>query len=61
MPEGKYRSEAECLALITEQLESGQSVLDSFREHGLYARTFYRQRNALRKKGRRKSSDEMIS
>lgn len=51
MPEGKYRSEAEWLTLIAEQLDSGQSALDFCRDHGLYAKTFYRQRKALRKKG----------
>ncbi|MCP4300041.1 MAG: hypothetical protein GY783_05620 [Gammaproteobacteria bacterium] len=51
MPEGKYRSEAEWLTLIAEQSDSGQSALDFCRDHGLYAKTFYRQRKALRKKG----------
>ncbi len=51
MSEGKYRSEAEWLVLIKKQLESGQSALDFCREHGLYAKTFYRQRKMLRKKG----------
>ena len=51
MSEGKYRSEAEWLALISDQLDSGQSALDFCREHNLYAKTFYRQRKALRKKG----------
>jgi len=51
MAEGKYRSEAEWLALISEQLDSGQSALDFCREHNLYAKTFYRQRKVLRKKG----------
>lgn len=51
MAEGKYRSEAEWLTLIAAQLESGQSALDFCRDHGLYAKTFYRQRKVLRKKG----------
>lgn len=51
MPERKYRSEAEWQALITEQVESGQSALDFCREHGLYAKTFYQKRKALRKRG----------
>ena len=50
MADGKYRSEAEWLALISEQLDSGQSALAFCRDHGLSAKTFYRQRKALRKK-----------
>ncbi len=51
MAERKHRSETEWQALIAKQVESGQSALDFCREHGLYAKTFYKQRKALRKKG----------
>jgi len=51
MPERKYRSEAEWQALIAAQVESGQGALDFCRDHGLYAKTFYQKRKALRKKG----------
>jgi transposase-like protein len=51
MSDRKHRSEAEWQALVAEQLQSGQSGLDFCREHGLYAKTFYRQRKVLRKKG----------
>jgi hypothetical protein len=60
MPEGKYRSEAEWLTLIAEQLDSGQSALDFCRDHGLYAKTFYRQRKALRKKGLVAADDKFV-
>ncbi len=51
MSDRKYRSESEWQALIARQFESGLSGLDFCREHGLYAKTFYRHRKALRKKG----------
>lgn len=51
MPERKHRSEVEWQTLITEQLQSGQSALDFCRDHGLYAKTFYQKRKALRRKG----------
>jgi len=51
MSDRKHRSEAEWQALVAEQFESGLSGLDFCREHGLYAKTFYRHRKALRKKG----------
>ena len=51
MPERPHRSEAEWQALILEHADSGQSALDFCRERGLYAKTFYRHRKELRKKG----------
>ena len=47
----KHRSEAEWQALIAEQLQSGQSALAFCRDHGIYAKTFYKQRQAQGKKG----------
>ena len=51
VPERPHRSEAEWQSLVLEQADSGQSALDFCRERGLYAKTFYRHRKALRKKG----------
>ncbi len=51
MSERKHRSEAEWQSLIIEHSHSDQSALDFCRDHGLYAKTFYRHRKALRKKG----------
>ncbi len=51
MSERKHRSEAEWQSLIIEHSHSYQSALDFCRDHGLYAKTFYRHRKALRKKG----------
>ncbi len=51
MSERNHRSEAEWQSLIFEHSQSGQSALDFCRERGLYAKTFYRQRKALRNKG----------
>ena len=47
----KHRIEAEWQALIAEQLQSGQSALAFCRDHGIYAKTFYKQRQAQGKKG----------
>lgn len=47
----KHRSEAEWQVLIAEQLQSGQSALAFCREHGTYAKTFYKQRQAQGRKG----------
>ena len=51
MPERPHRSEAEWQSLILDHAESGQSALDFCRERELYAKTFYRHRKELRKKG----------
>ena len=47
----KRRSEAEWCELIEQQAQSGLSGLDFCRQHGLLAKTFYRQRKLLRRKG----------
>ena len=52
----KHRSEAEWQALIAEQLQSGQSALAFCRDHGIYAKTFYKQRQAHEKKELRRES-----
>lgn len=51
MPERLLRSEAEWQSLVLEHADSGQSALDFCRDRGLYAKTFYRHRKQLRKKG----------
>jgi len=57
MSERQHRGEAEWQRLITEQSQSGQSALDFCRDHGIYAKTFYKQRKVLTKKGLVPASD----
>lgn len=51
MPKRAHRSDAEWQQIIQQQEQSGLTGLAFCEREGLYAKTFYRQRKLLRRKG----------
>ena len=51
MPKQKHRSEAEWQDIVEQQEQSGLTGVAFCLQEGIYAKTFYRQRKLLRRKG----------